>query len=111
MCKSKGRLKSIESTVKRLIAKAEGGDYDQLLHMVQSLVVGRDKKITYLLKCMQEGSGYHGNKRQANMIDGGIVSIKDVFGAMENAGFGDKMLIDGDKINAHSRQIYRNANA
>jgi len=47
---SKGKVKSIESTTRRIIAKVEAGDYDheQIEHMIQSLIKNRDKVIKNL---------------------------------------------------------------
>lgn len=47
---SKGKLKSIESTTRRIITKIEAGDYDhdQIEHMIQSLIKNRDNVIVNL---------------------------------------------------------------
>ncbi len=47
---SKGKVKSIESTTRRIIAKIENGEYDhdQIEHMIQSLIKNRDKVIVRL---------------------------------------------------------------
>ncbi len=45
-----GKLKSVESTVLRIIGKVESGDYDEatLIHMVQSIIDNRDRRIKHL---------------------------------------------------------------
>ncbi len=45
-----GKIKSVESLVNRIIEKVEAGDYDtgMLVHMVESIVVNRDKRIKLL---------------------------------------------------------------
>lgn len=47
-----GKIKSVETTVKRIIAKVESGEYDPeiLIHMVQSIVDNRDRRIKFLEK-------------------------------------------------------------
>lgn len=50
-----GKLKSIKSTTNRIITKIEAGDYDydQIEHMITSLVKNRDKEITRLIDKMR----------------------------------------------------------
>ena len=47
---SKGKVKSIESTTRRIIARIESGEYDQerIQHMIQSLIKNRDQVIVNL---------------------------------------------------------------
>ena len=48
--KSIGKLKSVDSTTRRIIAKVESGefDFDMIEHMIHSIVVDREKVIQRL---------------------------------------------------------------
>lgn len=47
---SKGKVKSIESTTRRIIERVEAGEYshEQIQHMIQSLIKNRDQVIVNL---------------------------------------------------------------
>lgn len=102
---SKVTKKSIESTTKRIIAQVESGTYDYFIieHMIESLVANR---IKYAQQHPEDKIPSTGIKRQANMVDGGIVAIEDVFAAMDVAAEerAKYMFIDGDRFGAQSQR-------